>query len=781
MDLIKAYRMYNKMMQHPHLIDEIREIFLTCLISEKGFTLEALRNEALNQVREVGLEENEEAIKEVKDALIDLHFAEGRSESEIEDHINLARKRDRFRNLTAVINTEDVTSRRIQRALKEFCDIPEGRLFIPPNEAEVVRVALINHFISNQLSFIGVAKKHLTTRDVFDVVQRSHWNERRSGKIGGKAAGMLLAYRIVLPRLMEKDPELAEFVRIPESYYFNSGIFSDFIEFNDLHRCHSLKYEPQENMEKAFEEIGEEFERAEYPKEVVSKFRSFLEEIGEQPLILRSSSLLEDSLGHAFSGKYESVFVANQGDLDTRLKDFIRGLKQVHLSTISPGALAYRRERNLLDFDERMSVLVQNVVGRRFGDNFFPFAAGVAFSVNAYNWSPKIQKEEGMVRMVFGLGTRAVDRVVRDYPRMVPLSHPQLRPEVTADEIQKYSQRLVDAVNLSDGRLETKPYLELLEDVEHPELFYAVSVREDMHLSAPMFKGGTIPLAKTCLTFENLLSKTPFIRIMKKILSRLHQAYGGPIEVEFAWDDNKFYLLQCRSHPVREEFGLVTLPEEMDPERVLFTNNRGITNSAIRNIEYLVYVDPKAYANIETHREKLAVGRVVGELNRRLYRKRFALFGPGRWGSNDITLGVKVGYQDINNTLILGEISFEEDGFAPEVSYGTHFFNDLVEARIVPVAVYPDDDGVVFNEAFILGSRNSLAEWIPEYACHAASVHVIHIPSAVDGRLLHVLQDGLNQQGIGYFGFKEAEVSGSPGSGISHLRSTGVRKWAEPR
>ena len=117
-------------------------------------------------------------------------------------------------------------------------------------------------------------------------------------------------------------------------------------------------------------------------------------------------------------------------------------------------------------------MVVQKVVGRRFGDYFFPFAAGVMFSRNVYAWNPKIQKEAGLVRLVFGLGTRAVDRVGSDYPRMVPLSHPQLRPEVTADQIRKYSQKQVDVLNLKTGAQETIDFRTLSASIDHPELFW---------------------------------------------------------------------------------------------------------------------------------------------------------------------------------------------------------------------------------------------------------------------------------------------------------------------
>ena len=191
-------------------------------------------------------------------------------------------------------------------------------------------------------------------------------------------------------------------------------------------------------------------------------FRKFLESIGEHPLILRSSSLLEDNFGFAFSGKYDSVFVANQGDIETRLAAFIQGLKQVHMSTFAQAPILYRRDHKLLDYDEKMSVLVQKVVGRRFGDYFFPFAAGVAFSHNPYRWTLRIRREEGIVRLVFGLGTTAVDRVGQGYPRLIPLSHPQLRPESGISQIMKYSQRMVEVMNLESGAIESHSFDEVM-------------------------------------------------------------------------------------------------------------------------------------------------------------------------------------------------------------------------------------------------------------------------------------------------------------------------------
>ena len=744
--------MFSKLAFYPHLLDSTRKLFLSALTQKGIATEEEIEQEAVKKLRSEGQNPTEETISEYKSILIDLYFASFFNEAEIEDHINLARKQDRFQNLNKVINKERATSKAIKQALKEFCQIPMGDLYISPNEAEGVRVALINHYISNQLPFIGIAKSHITIRDIEELVDNIYWNRRRPGKIGGKAAGMFLAYKILVPKLTPGDPEINQYVRIPESYYFSSGIFSDFLDYNNLDQFHSQKYKTREEIEEEYKNISELFKRSSFPPDTVEDFRKFLKIIGEHPLILRSSSFLEDNFGYAFSGKYDSFFVANQGDIQTRLNEFIWGLKQVHMSTFGPGPILYRRNHKLLDFDEKMSVLVQKVVGRRFGDYFFPLAAGVGFSYSSYTWTSRIKKEDGLVRMVFGLGTRAVDRTGQDYARMVHLSHPSLRPETGAQQIMKYSQKIIDILNLKTGQIESIPYRTLLKDISYPDLYWVVSVNQNGHLSTPMFKGRPINPAQTCLTFENLLSKTVFPSLMKKVLQKLQVGYGRPVDIEFAWDGEHLYLLQCRSLAVSQEIGEVELPKNLPKEQIIFTNAQVVYSTIIPDIEYVVYVCPRSYGRLSTYDEKFAIGRVISRLNRLLRDKRFALFGPGRWGSNDINLGVRVSYEDINHTLILGEVAFARENYTPEVSFGTHFFNDLVEAQIAPVAIFPDQTDTLFNEEFFKESPNQLSSLAAEFESYQTVVHVVHVPSSGEGRFLQVYQNNEAQEGIGFLG-----------------------------
>ena len=743
------------MNQYPNLTGLMFSIFMEVLEKRGIITQEKLYQQALEALKADGVTDTEINRQEYVEGLIAYYSASSLSDHEIENYINLARKKDKCQELSFVVNQEQATSLGIYNALREFCEIPKGEVYISQEEAEGIRVALIKHYISNQLPFIGLAKNYITIRDIEDILKHCLWSRKNPGKLGGKAAGMILAQKILLPILDERDPELEEYIRVPDTWFLNSGVFSEFLDRNNLHQFHTHKYKDRETIEKEFLHIGEKFKFANFAPEVIEDFRKILQEIGEHPIIIRSSSMLEDNFGLAFSGKYLSVFLTNLGDIETRLRNFIVGLKQVFASTYGSDPILYRVDHGLLDYDERMAMVVQKVVGQRLGDYFLPFASGVMFSRNVYAWNPSIKKEEGLVRLVFGLGTRAVDRVGSDYPRMIPLSHPQLRPEVTAPQIKKYSQKQVDVLNLRKGIMETVDFRTLTPAMDHPELFYAVSVQKDGHLAPPMFRTQNLKGEELCLTFENLLTKTAFVPLAKKILSRVEAAYGRPVDIEFAWDNNKFYLLQCRSLSIRKELDKVPIPEQIPEEQFLFITNTGLSNSVVHNIEYIVYVNPKAYDILQTYEEKLKIASVVNVLNRHLSLKPYALMGPGRWGSNDINLGVRVTYANINKAKLLMEISFAKEGYTPDVSYGTHFFQDLVEADIVIVPLFPDDPNALFNEAFLLDSQNILGDIAPEFKDCKEVVRVIHVPSVRNSQFLHVYMDVLNQKGMGLFGPKQ--------------------------
>jgi hypothetical protein len=251
------------------------------------------------------------------------------------------------------------------------------------------------------------------------------------------------------------------------------------------------------------------------------------------------------------------------------------------------------------------------------------------------------------------------------------------------------------------------------------------------------------------LTFEGLISDSPFMTRMRTLLQVLREKLKTPVDIEFASDGRNVYLLQCRPQGATEGAAPVLIPRDLPRDRVLFTARRYVSNGQVSDISHVVYVDPEAYARLELDRIR-EVGRAIGRLNRVLPKRQFILMGPGRWGSRgDVRLGVPVTYADISNSAVLVEVARKKGGYVPDLSFGTHFFQDLVESSIRYLPLYPDDPEVVFNEAFFLRSPNALASLAPEFEGLSDVLRVIDVPRATGGRVLRVLMNGDIDEAVG--------------------------------
>ncbi|HET9433124.1 MAG TPA: PEP/pyruvate-binding domain-containing protein, partial [Chitinophagaceae bacterium] len=352
------------------------------------------------------------------------------------------------------------------------------------------------------------------------------------GKIGGKSAGMMLAYKILCKPQPDDLIDLKDYLALPETYFIGSDVYYDFKTVNNLEQTTSQKYLTHEQIEKGYPRMRAAYLAGRFPEDATERLREMLDEIGNSPIIVRSSSLLEDNFGSAFAGKYDSFFLPNQGTLEENLAALVKAVAQIYASVLSPDALFYRQIQELDDYDERMAILIQKVQGERHGNYFFPYIAGVGFSSNPFIWNKKLKREDGFLRIVLGMGTRAVDRVDRDYPRMVGLSHPQLRPVSGPADIIKYSQRFMDVIDLEENAFKTIPVTEVLSS-NFPGLQFLASVDEGDFVK-PIFSSGTaIPPEKLILTFDNLLKNTDFARLMKTILKKLDRYYERPVDIEF--------------------------------------------------------------------------------------------------------------------------------------------------------------------------------------------------------------------------------------------------------
>ena len=371
-------------------------------------------------------------------------------------------------------------------------------------------------------------------------------------------------------------------------------------------------------------------------------------------------------------------------------------IAEVYASTFGPDPIEYRAERGLLDFSEEMGIMIQGVVGTRIGDYFLPAFAGVAFSRNEFRWSPRISREDGLIRMVPGLGTRAVDRVSDDYPVLVAPRQPGLRVNVAPEEIVYYSPKKIDVINLKTNTFETLEVADLVRrhGAEMPLLEKMVSVYDGHHLRRPLAMQLDFEKDTVAFTFEGLLSDSPFVKQVHAILRLLEEKLGTPVDIEFAHDGTNFYLLQCRPQSYSQESAPAPIPKDVSPDRMVFTANRYVSNGRVRDITHIVYVDPLKYGDLPNRDDLVAVGRAVGKLNKLLPKRQFVLMGPGRWGSRgDIKLGVSVTYSEINNTAVLIEIARKKGNYSPDLSFGTHFFQDLVEGQIRYLPLFPGRRG----------------------------------------------------------------------------------------
>ncbi|MEZ5360577.1 MAG: PEP/pyruvate-binding domain-containing protein [Candidatus Zixiibacteriota bacterium] len=627
-----------------------------------------------------------------------------------------------------------------------------------PNEKGIL-VSLIRRMLSDQLHYINVIKHHMEIKDFYHLLKRVIYSSDSHGHIGGKSAGLYLASQIV-KKNRDRLP-LLENVKIPKTWHLTSDILLHFMSYNNFEEVVEQKYKDINQVRMEYPHIVDTFKKAPFPPDIAQGLSMVLDDFKDKPLIVRSSSLLEDRIGAAFSGKYKSLFLANRGSKKKRLKALTDAIAEVYASTFSPDPIEYRAERGLLDFGEEMGIIIQEVVGQKVGKYFLPAFAGVAFSKNEFRWSPRINRDDGLLRLVPGLGTRAVDRLSDDYPVLVSPGQPNLRVNVQPEEIYRYTPKKMDVINLETNKFETIDFQEFVKMFggKVPGFNRIVSTYKENHIRKGIGIRTDINDAEIIATFDGLIKDTDFVEKIKAILSLLEETYQHPVDIEFAHDGRNLYLLQCRSQSFSEEMAPVPIPRDIPRHKKIFTANKYISNGYLPNQTHIVYVDPEAYSHVSDRRELINIGKCVSSLNKLLPKRRFILIGPGRWGSRgDIKLGVQVTYSDINNCSALVEVARQKGNYLPDLSFGTHFFQDLVEAGIRYIPLYPDDEGIVFNEIFFRKSPNLLAKLLPEMQKYADIVKVIDVPQSYDGQVLNILMSADLDEAVAVLGNLEVNI-----------------------
>jgi hypothetical protein len=356
-----------------------------------------------------------------------------------------------------------------------------------------------------------------------------------------------------------------------------------------------------------------------------------------------------------------------------------------------------------------------------------------------------------MLRLVLGLGTRAVNRVESDYPRIVALDKPLSKPLDGAEDAKRFSQHYVDLLETEENKFETVSFEALLDQKTDLSL-ELVAVRDD-ETSEKLRKIKAKNQDAWVINFDKLMKETAFPAQMKRMLKTLESAYQYPVDIEFTVNfsaDELIHinLLQCRPVPTKGLGKEVSIPKNIPGNKILFSSRGNFVGGNVsQKIQRVIYIDPKGYYNLN-EQEKYMAARLVGRLNKMIKNKKersILLMGPGRWGTSTPSLGIPVSFSEINNVSVLCELEFREGNLSPDISYGSHFFHDLVEEEIFYIALFSERADVVLNKEIFSALENKFSALLPGNPGFDGIINVYD----VDNRLT-VASDVVSQKAVGY-------------------------------
>ena len=582
---------------------------------------------------------------------------------------------------------------------------------------------LIRLLIGNEERITQLAARFFSLGDLRIIAGR----RIGTGAIGGKSVGMLIARKILET---QAGQAMQEHWEPHDSYYLGADIFYTYIVQNGWWHLW-MRQKTEAGYFAVAGELGEKMLAGHFPDHIREQIIQMLEHFGQSPIIVRSSSLREDNFGNAFAGKYESVFCANQGTPEERLEAFLKAVRTVYASTMGADALAYRRRRGLAGLDEQMAILVQRVSGNHYGELFFPHVAGVGNSANLYVWDRAMDPAAGMLRIVFGLGTRAVDRVAGDYARLVPLDCPAKGPPTSHGDEKKFSQHKADVLDLRENRLREILLDELAErDLKtDKDIFFSPDATGLARLRE-LGRGYGMEAGKMpyIVDFKKLLTGTDFAAFARTVLRTLAAAYDYPVDIEFSLNfdpggDFRFNLLQCRPLQTKGLGRAMAAPNPARTDIFIQTQGDFMGGNVRLRLDYVIFIKPMAYVAL-TERDKYQVARLVGKINGQMAGKSAFLAGPGRFGTTTPSLGVPTSFGEICHMAAICELSCREAGFMPDLSFGSHFFQDIVESDIFYAAVHDGEAEVCFRPDEVLAGENLLGEFLEDTGKWAAIIHV---------------------------------------------------------
>lgn len=521
------------------------------------------------------------------------------------------------------------------------------------------------------------------------------------GSFGGKGRGMAFLSNFIENIDFKKlIPNLK--IEIPKTTIIGVEEFDHFIENNDLSR---IVYSDQK-----YEEIKKAFIEGQLSNKLRSKLRSYLE-VMQKPLAIRSSGLFEDSLNQPFAGVYSTYLIPNNHpDLEHRVKDLENAVKLVYSSIFSDCSKAYFRAIDCMIEEEKMAVIIQEVIGNEYDGKFYPNISGVAQSYNFYPFS-YIKPEDGFAVIALGLGSYVVggEKTHRFCPRFPKLQLASIQ------DMARDSQKYFYAIDMTQSKYDfsrdgedaaIKAYdLKVIE--EDGNLQHCASVYDFMNDRMTFdfsTRGPRIVNFPDILQYDHI----PLASTLDTLLDIFSQAMGSPVEMEFAVDKKQkewiFYILQIKPL-IKNEYNMDIDNENIDLKHVLLKADKGMGNGKLTNIQDIIYVDPRKFDRLRT--EQMAAE--VKYFNEKLKNTNtpYILIGPGRWGTRDKLTGIPVLWSDISNAKVIVEQGLKD--FPLDASLGSHFFHNVTSMNVGYFAV-PYESENSFIHFDLIESQEIIAE-----------------------------------------------------------------------
>ncbi len=498
-----------------------------------------------------------------------------------------------------------------------------------------------------------------------------------SGAFGGKGRGLVFVNKLVHSLGIDsKFPDIN--IKTPITFIIGTDTFDEFIDKNDLR-----KYIFQSNFD--YQELKKIFIKSWLSDELVDKLRKIVKKI-RKPLAVRSSGLFEDSLMQPFAGVFETYIIPNAHDeCEFRLKQLIEAVKLVYASVFSPGTRNYIEAIDYKIEEEKMAVVIQEVVGERYGNYYYPHVSGTAQSYNYYPFS-YIKPEDGLASLALGLGVYVVGggKSFHFSPKYPKLSNYSLKALVNNSQTYFYAVDLSKTeLNLLEGENAGLKKLDIYDSEKHGTLKHLVSVYDaDNNTLYP----GLDKYGQRVLDFANILKYNymPLSETLIGILDIVKEAMGSPVEIEFAIDLKKdkdyrasFYLLQIKPLIGNTE-GFEIEEDEIDKEKIWFFTDNAMGNGVIDNIRDVIFISPKKFDKSNTE----IMATEIEKLNKQMIDKgeKYILIAPGRLGTRDKWLGVPVIWSQISNAKVIIETSLPD--FPLDASAGSHFFHNVVSMNV---------------------------------------------------------------------------------------------------